>query len=109
MHNEQSEVKSEKYGVEWEAAMRAQSAREKRGDGSRDMSDAEIIAEVKQLRKALAERDWNETPSNIANMLMNYFGQSPLFGNDHPVVKRGLFRVCSALSTIWCATQGKFL
>lgn len=110
MHDEQTEAKPERYGAEWREEMKAQSERERRGDGARELSDAEIVAEVKQLRKAMAERDWsNETPSNIANMLMNYFGQSPLFGNYHPVVKSGLFRVREALATIWCATQGKFL
>lgn len=93
-----------------ETGVRAQRAREMRGDGSREMTDAEIVAEVKRLRAHLVSRDWDkESPFDAANMLMNIFGQSPLFGYGHPLSSRALNRIRETIARVSTAVRGVFI
>jgi hypothetical protein len=55
------------------------------------------------------DRNWMEVkPSEVPNILMNYLGQDPRYGYEHPLVKIALFRLREALARVSNSLDGYF-
>lgn len=103
---QEQSTNQEKYGAEWVATKEAQKARERRGEGSKELSAQEREAELVRLTVNLMRYDWGtKSPFEIANTMVNIFGQSPLFGH-HSAVVTGLLRMRNAFALASAAIDG---